>query len=65
MVYLNALGKPVLIIHSLKAASELLYRRAHNYSSRPRVIMVHDILAGGLLPPFLSHGEEYVCCFPS
>jgi fumarate reductase subunit C len=64
MVYLNALGQPVLIIHNLKAASDLLHRRAHIYSSRPHLIMAHEILAGGSLPSFISYGEEYVCCSP-
>ncbi|KAI9462874.1 cytochrome P450 [Lactarius psammicola] len=47
MVYLNALGRPILVIHGLKAASELLDRRAHIYSSRPRLIMAHEVLTGG------------------
>jgi hypothetical protein len=64
MVYLNALGQPILVIHGLKAASELLHKRAHIYSSRPRLIMAHEILTGGLLPSFLPYGEQCVCCFP-
>ncbi len=57
MVYLNALGRPILVIHGLKAAAELLDRRAHIYSSRPRLIMAHEILTGGLLPSFLPYGD--------
>ncbi len=57
MVYLNALGQPILVIHGLKAAAELLDRRAHIYSSRPRLIMAHEILTGGLLPSFLPYGD--------
>jgi hypothetical protein len=64
MVYLNALGQPILVIHGLKAASEILHRRAHVYSSRPRLIMAHEILTGGLLPSLLPYGEQCVCCFP-
>ena len=57
MVYLNALGQPILVIHSLKTAAELLDRRAHIYSSRPRLIMAHEILTGGLLASFLPYGD--------
>jgi hypothetical protein len=57
MVYLTALGQPILVIHGLKAASELLDRRAHIYSSRPRLIMAHEILTGALLPTFLPYGD--------
>ena len=60
MVYLNTFGQPMLVIHGLKAASELLHRRAHIYSSRPRLIMAHEILSGGLFTSFLPYGEECV-----
>ena len=63
MVYLNAFGQPMLIIHGLKAASELLHRRAHIYSSRPRLIMAHEILSGGLFTSFLPYGEVCVWSF--
>ena len=64
MVYLNALGQPMLVIHGLKAAAELLDRCAHIYSSRPRMIMAHEIITGGLLPPFLPYGAQYAGSFP-
>jgi hypothetical protein len=64
MVYLNALGQPILVVHGLKALSGLLHRRAHIYSSRPRLIMAHEILTGGLLPSFLPYGEQYVYSSP-
>jgi hypothetical protein len=57
MVYLSALGQPILVIHGLKAAAELLDRRAHIYSSRPRLIMAHEILTDGLLASFLPYGD--------
>lgn len=57
MVYLNALGKPMLIFNSLKPAAELLDRRANIYSSRPRLIMAHEILCGGLFAGFIPYGD--------
>ncbi|KAH9036790.1 hypothetical protein EDB83DRAFT_2414747, partial [Lactarius deliciosus] len=56
MVYLNALGRPILVIHGVKAAAELLDRRSHIYSGCPRLIMAHEILTGSLLLPSLRKG---------
>ncbi|KAH9040829.1 cytochrome P450 [Lactarius hengduanensis] len=47
MVHLNALGRPVLVIHDVKAAAELLDRRSHIYAGCPRLIVAHEILTGG------------------
>lgn len=60
MVYLTALGQPVIVLNSLKAASELLDRRANIYSDRPRLIMGNEILSGGLFSAFLPYGDMWV-----
>ena len=60
MVYLTALGQPVIVFNSLKAASELLDRRANIYSDRPRLIMANEILSGGLFNAFLPYGDMWV-----
>lgn len=57
MLYMNALGQPVLVFNSLKPADELLDRRASIYSSRPRLIMSHEVLSGGLFTAFLPYGD--------
>ena len=57
MVYLNALGQPVVVFNSLKSAAELLDRRANIYSDRPRLIMANEILSGGLFNAFLPYGD--------
>jgi hypothetical protein len=59
-MYLNALGQPIIILHSLKAAFDLLDRRANIYSDRPRFIFAVDILCGGLLFAFMSCGDVLV-----
>lgn len=59
-MYLNVLGQPIIVLHSLKAAFELLDRRANNYSDRPRYIVAHDILCGGLFLPYMSCGDLLV-----
>ncbi len=60
-MYLNALGQPIIVLNSLKAASELLDRRANIYSDRPRFIVSHEILCGGLFFAFMTCGD--VCVF--
>jgi hypothetical protein len=59
-MYLNAFGQPIIVIHSLKAASELLDRRANIYSDRPRYVVAQDLFCGGLLPALLSTGDRLV-----
>jgi hypothetical protein len=63
MLYMNALGQPILVFNSLKPAAELLDRRASIYSSRPRFIMAHEVLSGGLFTAFLPYGDLCVCSF--
>ena len=57
MVYLNALGQPVIVFNSIKPAAELLDRRANIYSDRPRLVVANEILSGGLFSAFLPYGD--------
>ena len=59
-MYLNALGQPMIVINSLNTASELLDRRTNIYSDRPRQIVAHEILCGGLLSAFMPYGDLLV-----
>ncbi|KAH9033943.1 cytochrome P450, partial [Lactarius hengduanensis] len=59
VMYLNALGQPILVLNSLKAASELLDRRADIYSGRPRLIMAQEIVSGGLIFALINHVDDY------
>ena len=63
LMYLNALGQPILVINSLKTAFELLDRRASIYSDRPPLIVGNGILAGGLLTGLMPYGDVLVCPF--
>ena len=38
-MYLNVLSQPMLLIKSYRVASELLEKRATNYSDRPPLVM--------------------------
>jgi hypothetical protein len=59
-MYLTALGQPILVLNSLKAAAELLDRRANIYSGRPRMIMAQEIMSGNLAFAFLNDADESV-----
>ncbi|KAH9009927.1 cytochrome P450 [Lactarius deliciosus] len=59
VMYLSALGQPILVLNSLKAASELLDRRGTIYSARPRLIMAQQIISGGLLFAFCSVDDRW------
>ena len=63
MMYLNALGQPFIVFNSLKPAFELLDRRANIYSDRPRFIVVHEILCGGLFVASMPYGDLLVWSF--
>ena len=65
MMYLNALGQPILVLHSLKAAFELLDRRANIYSDRAPLTVANEVLCGGLLTIFMRYGDVLVFPFSS
>ena len=64
LMYLNTLGQHMIVTNSLKAAPELLDRRANIYSDRPRQIGAHEILCGGLFTALMSCEDLLVLTFP-
>jgi len=56
-MYLNVLGKPIIIFNSLKSAYDVLEQRASNSSGRPRLIVASEIIFGGLGMTIMDHGE--------
>ena len=48
------------VINSLKAASELLDRRANISSDRPHQIVAHEILCNGLFTALMSYRDLLV-----
>ena len=54
----------MVVINGLKTASELLDRRANIYSDRPRLIVAHEILCGGLFTALMSYGDLLVFTLP-
>lgn len=39
ILYLNVLGRPIIVINSTKIAQELLNKRGANYADRPRFVL--------------------------
>lgn len=60
VMYLTALGQPILVLNSLKAVAELLDTRTSIYSGRPRMIMAQEIMSGNLAFAFLNDADESV-----
>ncbi|KAI9444588.1 cytochrome P450 [Lactarius indigo] len=58
VMYLSALGQPILVLNSLKVASELLDRRGNLYSGRPRMIMTQEIISGGLMFAIIDYRDD-------
>jgi len=57
-MYLDAAGRPIIVLNSLKSNFELLERRGINYSDRPRFIMAQEIVSQGLLFPSMNFGDR-------
>ena len=49
LVYISAMGKPIVVLNSYKVAYDLLVRRASIYSDRPRSVMVGEMWVQDLL----------------
>jgi cytochrome P450 len=59
IIFLTALGQPVLVLNSHKAAADLLDRRSAIYSDRPRNIVGGEILCGGLFLPTIGYNDSW------
>ncbi|VDC05972.1 unnamed protein product [Peniophora sp. CBMAI 1063] len=59
IMYLNAMGQPMIVLSNPAITAELLERRASIYSDRPTLIVTHEILCGGLMLPTCRYDETY------
>ncbi|KAJ8503077.1 hypothetical protein ONZ45_g11173 [Pleurotus djamor] len=57
IVSLSVLGKPIIVLNSHKAASDLLDRRYSIYSNRPKNIVVGELLTKGYLMAITRYGD--------
>ena len=60
IIYLSAMGQPIVVLNDFNIAIELLDRRAGIYSDRPSFIVANGILSGGLQLPVMPYGETLV-----
>ncbi|KAI0055361.1 cytochrome P450 [Artomyces pyxidatus] len=51
--------KTVIVLNELKATTDLLDRRGDIYSSRPRLIVAHEILSGGMRGTTMPYGDKW------
>jgi hypothetical protein len=56
-MYLDVVGKPIIVFNSMKSAFEYLECRASNSSGRPRSIVSQEIMSSGLGLPLMDHGK--------
>ncbi|KAJ7224125.1 cytochrome P450 [Mycena pura] len=52
-------GKPVVVLGTAEAAHDLLEKKGEIYSGRPRNIIGHEILSGGMRGMGTSYGPQY------
>ena len=62
VIYLSIplVGLHIVVLNSLKAANDLLDRRAHNYADRPKWVMAARLLTGGYFLPLAPYGDRSV-----
>ncbi|KAK7464896.1 hypothetical protein VKT23_006105 [Stygiomarasmius scandens] len=58
LTYIDIAGKPIIVINTAKAATDLLVRRASNYSDRPRNIVASEYISGGM-NFIVANGERW------
>ncbi|KZV67277.1 cytochrome P450 [Peniophora sp. CONT] len=59
IIYLNAIGQPIIVLNDPKIAVELLDRRSGIYSDRPSLIVASEILGDGLLIPGIRYNDKW------
>ncbi|CZR58241.1 related to cytochrome p450 [Phialocephala subalpina] len=58
ILYLNVLGRPIIVINSVKVAHELLDKRGANYADRPRFVLF-EVMGWGITLTFLRWGPQF------
>ncbi|GJE88567.1 cytochrome P450 [Phanerochaete sordida] len=59
VIYMSLLGTPVIVLNSIKAATELFEKRSSIYSDRQRTVMMHEYVKGDRSFSFLGYGDEW------
>ncbi|KAJ7649568.1 cytochrome P450 [Mycena polygramma] len=60
VVYLEILGQPIVVLHSLTAAHDLLNQRSAIYSSRPRLVMAGELVGFNQIIPLMPYTPRFL-----
>lgn len=58
VIYLNILGRPIVILNSVQAANDLMDKRGLNYADRPRFVLF-EMMGWGITLTFLRWGAMF------
>uniref|UniRef100_A0A8H7XS06 O-methylsterigmatocystin oxidoreductase n=1 Tax=Psilocybe cubensis TaxID=181762 RepID=A0A8H7XS06_PSICU len=59
IIYVNVAGTSLVVLDSLEACKDLLDKRSTNYSSRPRMPMLIELMGYGFLVAIMEYGERW------
>ncbi|EEB98534.1 hypothetical protein MPER_01936, partial [Moniliophthora perniciosa FA553] len=59
VVYAEALGKPMVILNTLEATNDLLEKRASNFTNRPNLVVVGEMMRVNEGMPMLPYGPAW------
>ncbi|KZT03209.1 cytochrome P450 [Laetiporus sulphureus 93-53] len=59
IVYARFFGQPVLVLHSVHAANDLMEKRGAIYSSRPPLVFLRELLGFDTNPVLLPYGDQW------
>ncbi|KAK7694990.1 hypothetical protein QCA50_002178 [Cerrena zonata] len=59
LLRLNVFGRNLIIVNSLEAASDLFDGRSTIYNSRPRLVMLNELIGFGYGMAFLPYGDHW------
>lgn len=59
VLHMNVAGQSIIIVNSVKAATDLFDKRSSLYSSRPRFPMVNELIGFDWLFGFMPYGKEW------
>ncbi|KAF9457684.1 cytochrome P450 [Collybia nuda] len=62
IIHLNVAGNSIIVLDSFEAATELLEKRSHVYSGRPRMPMVSELMGQDYNIGLMPYGERWRKC---
>lgn len=60
IVYLNALGRSIIILNDAKYAFDMLAKKSRNYSDRPKLMMAGQLVGWGEGPALIPFSETWL-----